>query len=428
MTEINVDFSKKLGRIKPMHAVNNGPVMARKDQTRGNNISYKEARIPYARNHDAAFWSGYGGEHTVDVLNIFPNFDADPEDPASYDFVLTDRYITETLECGTETFYRLGAKIEHTPIKYHIFPPKDYKKYAVICEHIIRHMNYGWANGHHFGITYWEIWNEPENNDPVNPLCWAGTDEQFFDFYEVMAKHLKSCFPELRIGGPSSCGDIAWKERFLSEMKKRNVPMDFFSWHIYNTQTEAVTDLADSVHDVMVRTGYGDAESILNEWNYVKGWSGPIFGESIMHIIGIKGAAFEADVMIRSHHHPVDMLMYYDARPTAFNGLWNYYDYKPLKGYYPICMFSDLYALGTEVETAEVTDGVSALAATDGEKGAIMLAYYTDDDEATEEKTVSVIVSGLDLDKADICLVDKDSSNAKKTVDLSDCLTVTMKP
>jgi hypothetical protein len=94
MARINIDFGKKLGCVKPMHAVNNGPVYKFAVDQRITNIDdYRAAGIPFARNHDAAFYSTYGGEHTVDVHNIFTNFDADPYLPESYDFAMTDEYI-----------------------------------------------------------------------------------------------------------------------------------------------------------------------------------------------------------------------------------------------------------------------------------------------------------------------------------------------
>ena len=49
-------------------------------------------------------------------------------------------------------------------------PPKDYAKWARICEHIITHYTEGWADGFNYKITYWEIWNEPENIQ-----MWQGT-------------------------------------------------------------------------------------------------------------------------------------------------------------------------------------------------------------------------------------------------------------
>ena len=27
---------------------------------------------------------------------------------------------------------------------------------------VIKHYNSGWANGYHYNIKYWEIWNEPD--------------------------------------------------------------------------------------------------------------------------------------------------------------------------------------------------------------------------------------------------------------------------
>lgn len=37
-------------------------------------------------------------------------------------------------------------------------------------------------------------------NDGSNP-CWQGTKEQFWDLFEIAAKHLKKTFPDLKIGG-----------------------------------------------------------------------------------------------------------------------------------------------------------------------------------------------------------------------------------
>ena len=50
--------------------------------------------------------------------------------------------------------------------------PKDFKKWAVICEHIIRHYTEGWADGFFYDMPYWEIWNEPDlDSDSAAALC-----------------------------------------------------------------------------------------------------------------------------------------------------------------------------------------------------------------------------------------------------------------
>ena len=71
MQRISVDFSSPVGPVKPMHSVNNGPSSSR---GLGNLETYRDAGFPFARTHDAAFCPTYGGQHTVDVINIFPDF------------------------------------------------------------------------------------------------------------------------------------------------------------------------------------------------------------------------------------------------------------------------------------------------------------------------------------------------------------------
>lgn len=386
MDVLTFDLNRTYGDFKPMNAVNDGPTYNRRTdkQTRSTMKYFKEAHIPYARNHDAAWMPEYGGEHTVDVSAVFPNFDADPYDPASYDFVCTDETIEVTALAGTATFYRLGQKIEPMVKKYHTEPPKDFKKWAVICEHIIRHCNEGFADGHDYGIEYWEIWNEPDGGKAT----WGGTPEQFYDFYETAAKHLKKCFPHLKIGGPSLCWGEDWAEAFLAEMSRREVPMDFFSWHCYCDNPEYMEQKAARIRNMMDRYGYTDAESHLNEWNYIEGWGGDDYVRSILAIHGMKGAAFTMACMTQAQKSSVDMMMYYDARPrSVFNGMFDFYTQLPLKGYYPFLWFSGL--VGTkEVRSNENVPHLYSLCSVDENGRARAIVTYFTREENAADKTV----------------------------------------
>lgn len=428
MNILHFDKQNKIGPFKVMNAVNNGPCHKRHatNQWKSNLDTYKAARIPFARNHDAAFHAGYGGEHSVDITAIFPNFDADPYDPASYDFACTDEYILITLEAGTETYYRLGQKIEHYIKKFDTIPPKDFHKWAVICEHIIRHYNEGWADGLHLNIRYWEIWNEPDldDDDSPNKRCWGGTKQQFFDFYEIAATHLKSCFPNLKIGGPALAHGMEWADDFLQEMKQRNVPIDFFSWHIYSPTVERIMKRAETIHTLMVQNGYGDAESILNEWNYIKGWEAD-FVPSIETIIGMKGAAFNMAVMTAAQHSSIDMLMYYDARPTVFNGMFDFYTLRPLKGYYPFLWYGMLYDMEAEIAcTGDLPENLYALAGVDAVgKALAVLTYYTDEeDQPATELSVDFGEQG----QYEVYLLDE--AHDAELVEETDVLTFTIRP
>ncbi|MBP5270363.1 MAG: hypothetical protein ILO42_05330 [Clostridia bacterium] len=383
MSGIKADFSKIAGIIKPMNAVNNGPKRKKQDQQSDNEDSYAALRVPYARTHDSAHCHDYGGPYTVDITGIFQDFRADENDPASYDFGNTDEYLSRIMKAGTKVFYRLGQSIEHTIVKHGTLPPADFRKWARICEHIILHYNYGWAGGFNMGIEYWEIWNEPDldPDDSPNKRCWGGTKAQFFDFYEIAAKHLKSRFPELKIGGPASCGRLDWSEDFLAEMQKRKVPIDFFSWHIYAKRPEKVPEQAARFRQMLDRHGYRDTESILNEWNYVKDWT-----DNWIYSLGVergqKGASFATAVVSLCQYEAVDMLMYYDARPGGMNGLFDETSLKPSYTYYPFFAFADMRELGKAAELSAEAP-LYAVAATDGNASAgLLLTYYLDQDDA----------------------------------------------
>ena len=125
-----VNFDEVMGSVKPMHTTNNGPIKGigfGAQATNGFEL-WKQAGIPCVRTHDSSFCSDYGGEHTVDIHAVFPNFDADVNDPDSYDFTITDHYLQQIISCGSAVFYRLSSKIEHEVKKYNTLPPKDFKK------------------------------------------------------------------------------------------------------------------------------------------------------------------------------------------------------------------------------------------------------------------------------------------------------------
>ena len=403
MVNVSVNFKEKVGAIKPMHAVNNGPVCKVGDVTQGwndsNNLkAYTEAGIPFARTHDASFCASYGLEHSVDVMAIFPRFEADVNDPASYDFVCTDDYMQMIEMAGTKVFYRLGHRIEHEVKKYGTLPPKDFQKWAEICEHIIRHYTEGWANGFHMDIQYWEIWNEPDldPDDSTNKRTWGGTKAQFFEFYHIVATHLKEKFPHLKIGGPAVAGKMDWAEDFLAQLK---APLDFFSWHVYAHTVEKVADRAARMRAALDKNGFAETESILNEWNYVTGWETHPLRYSHKKQRELKGAAFNLGVMTACQQGSVDMLMYYDARPTGWNGL---FDPAALdhcyKAYYAMYAFNELYKLRNAVKAETVGENGYALAACKGDEAAVTLCHYDDDDEAAP-KTFSVDLRGLGGEK-----------------------------
>ena len=400
---VTVDDAQAVRPIKMMNAVNNGPIKALSDQSRGNFDEFAALKIPYARIHDGGHYYHYGLDHAVDITGIFPDFDADVNDPASYDFELTDRYLKVIREAGSEPYFRLGQSIEHWYKKYGVRPPKDFKKWAQICEHIVRHYNEGWAKGFKWNIRYWEIWNEPDGNqrtpDGREGPTWTGTDDQFLELYKVTSRHLRACFGDkIKIGGPAFCWWGAWSNKFLPFCAKEKLPLDFYSWHCYATQATQVSDAARAARDLLDKNGFTKTESHLNEWNYVRGWTDDWIytleaeGGRYRH----KGAAFIASVLINCQDAPIDMLMFYDARlGCPMNNLFDVTSYRPIKGYYALYAWMRLRDLGQQVKTTVTGDRqvvACAAKAAKGRKGAVLISRYSNDDNLVAAGYVNVVL------------------------------------
>lgn len=381
--EVRVDFARETGAVLPLHGVNNAPM-----EHWGKQRAFEAAGIPFCRTHDTAGY--YGGAHYIDIPNVFPNFDADETREESYDFALTDAWLSTVVNAGTEPFYRLGVTIEggRRKIKaYHIFPPKDYAKWARICERVIRHYTEGWANGKKWKMRYWEIWNEPDNPD-----MWQGTMEQFFELYRVASTHLKTCFPHLRIGGYASCGFmeldgpinplyangsyLTWFKSFIDYVNAPGTksPLDFFSWHIYTDDPEQVAKYARYCREYLDSHGLGSTEAILNEWNFINHKK---YGREEFELLKeMPGAAFVASVFcLLQRDRTVASTMYYDALPTrSYCGLFYFPSLKTTPCYEAFRMYNALFRLGAAVQVDFPGTGVYACAAKGkGGRAAVLL-------------------------------------------------------
>ena len=423
---ISVNFDSVKGIIKPMHGVGQPP-------NTGLSCSMyhylTRAGIPYSRLHDVGGWMG--GSLYVDIPNLFRDFDADENDPESYDFAFTDKIITGLINAGCEPYFRLGVTIEnaHMVKAYRIYPPKDFEKWARICEHVIRHYREGWANGFKYDITYWEIWNEPDDcftNEMA--AMWKGTPEEYYRLYSVTAKHLKACFGDsIKVGGYAHCGvyeyaqdkdldgldhpdkyiydfTISFMHGFFKYQKETGAPIDFFSWHVYDNCHSSVKEdfvlikeHADYIRKILDHYGYTDAEHHLNEWN--------LWTEARKRDLPI-AAAKTLGFMLLMQDTSTDIMCYYDAGLgySAYRALINPDNGYPYRNYYAFMMFNTLYTLKNQVEVKSSDTHVFAQAAIDGRKGAIVLSNTNND-----TVNVKLDISGFDADLVQTLRIDEEN-------------------
>lgn len=357
--EIVIDCAREIGAFRPLHGVNKGPLEA--GGLTDLSAHFRELAVPLVRLHDC----NWPNPDVVDVHVVFPNFDADPDDPKSYDFARTDEYLAAVHKTGARVVFRLGESIEHAPVKRHVHPPRDARKWAAVCVGIIRHYNEGWADGFRYGIEYWEIWNEPDNR----PAMWTGTDEDYFRLYSAASKAIKARFPSLRVGGPGlgNTGRLEGEalepapffRRFLEHCKRDAAPLDFFSWHAYDADPRTFAARARAVRRLLDREGFTQAESHLNEWNYLpdNDWSpATLAGQGAARqrfydrVGGAEGAAFVACTLMLLQDAPVDAANYF-AGDTGGFGLFSPHG-APRESFYAVKAFQALTETGTRLKAA----------------------------------------------------------------------------
>ena len=395
--DIKIDISQKQGEIKPVNGVCNGPSPRTAKY-------FKKAHIPFSRLHDMRTHF----HDCCDIPSIFKDFDADENDPASYDFTLSDYYIEKIKACGTDIVYRLGSSMEQGDFRFNNKPPKDFAKWARICEHVIRHYNEGWANGHRYGIKYFEIWNEPDECFP-NPEMngqWTGTAEEFGELLATAAAHLKKCFPNLYIGSYPSCNILTEKrEAFFrtvfSILREKGVKIDFCSWHCYTDKPERTKKYIAKIRSLLDEYGQREAFQICTEWNYF--WQrdgiwaamgaedGEFFAEELFttassHI----GAAYSLAQMITFQQSEVKIATLHRADAlSVYCTMFNIYGV-PQKQFTAFYAFDALRECRDAVATEVLCDGVWAQGAGNEEKCAFSVSQYSG-----AWKTYRVDVAGL---------------------------------
>ncbi|RLF44542.1 MAG: hypothetical protein DRN29_08250 [Thermoplasmata archaeon] len=252
---ISVDCNRVDGIIKPFAEINCGPLPIHYVKN-GVDLTqqYKRIGINFIRTHDF-----YG---PTDISTIFPNWNASVDNPSSYNFTSSDKVIGAIINTSCHVFYRLGESAsENGSLRQ---PPANFSKWAEICKHIVMHYNDGWANGYYYNITYWEIWNEPDLKG-----FWNGTAEQYYKLYEITARTLKKYNPSLKVGGP--CTSSIFNENFtigfLKYVSENDVPLDFFSWHMYASHPSELYKASRYIRHILDEYGFNQCENILTEWN-----------------------------------------------------------------------------------------------------------------------------------------------------------------
>ncbi|MBO4594527.1 MAG: hypothetical protein J5697_02355 [Clostridia bacterium] len=397
MCIVSVNNDRIAGRIKPVHSVVGVLSTSVRTEIKWNGNSYRhvsELGMPYSR------FNGIGGNFGamlfVDVCNIFRDPDADEFDGNNYDFTFTDWLVKECVSRGVKPIYRLGVckEPDHRLKAYNIYPPKDYGKFARICERIILHYNSGWNGGYDSDIRYWEIWDGPDNaRKAEDNACWKGTKEDYFEFYRVVAGHLKNRFPSLLFGGYGASGfdlndnDCYQTEFFRDFLKyitaeKTKSPLDFFTWNSVSQDPDINAETAQYVRGSLDGAGLTECENICGSWN-----------SGIADPSEIKSASVIGANLIAWQNSAADKATYDNCNIGAPYGLFGIRANATSVasyGYYVMKAFNALYKLGFQTESISDDKDVRVLSASCAERSGLMIVNRSDGEKNVEIKTVGV--------------------------------------
>lgn len=132
-------------------------------------------------------------------------------------------FMPKQLASGNQTFGFYAANIS---------PPTSIEAWGNFIKAFVAHLveRYGLAT-----VRTWpfEVWNEPNL-----PFFWTGTQQQYFDLYKATAVAIKSIDSGIQVGGPATAR-AEWLPEFIDYCTHDNVPIDFFTTHMYAGDTQA---------------------------------------------------------------------------------------------------------------------------------------------------------------------------------------------
>jgi len=146
-------------------------------------------------------------------------YDEDASGAPVYSFAILDGIFDAYVEAGVVPFVQLGfmpkaLSIGPEPYRHDFprtkittgwaYPPRDFDRWGALIEAVATHFaqRYGRARVESWP---WELWNEPDG------LYWRGTVEEFCWLYDVTSAAVKKILPNIRIGGPHTCGPHSTK-------------------------------------------------------------------------------------------------------------------------------------------------------------------------------------------------------------------------
>jgi xylan 1,4-beta-xylosidase len=190
-------------------------------------------------------------------------FDVYPQ-KGTYHWKTLDRSVDTILATGAHPLMCIAIKPKalFPAINQDTVEPNSYAEWEELIYQMVKHYKERQSS-----INYWEVANEPDiGEDGGCPSRF--TAENYPRFYEHTAKAILRADPAAKVGGPALA---YWRSPLLRALlehcSSKKIPLNFVSWHIYNSNPSEIQDTIFSVRKLLEEFPALHCETFLNEWN-----------------------------------------------------------------------------------------------------------------------------------------------------------------
>ena len=190
-------------------------------------------------------------------------FDLLPED-GRYHFDTLDQSVDEIVRAGAVPLMciTIKPKVLFPKTDQDVVDPNDYDKWEMLISQMVSHYRDKGLSG-----FYWEVGNEGDIGE-LGGSPYRFTSENYVRYYRHTVAAVLRADPTARVGGPALS---SWRSPLLPALikfcDKEKVPLNFVSWHIYNSDPKAIQDTIEGVKSLLAQHPSLLPETILDEWN-----------------------------------------------------------------------------------------------------------------------------------------------------------------
>lgn len=195
----------------------------------------------------------------------YPSWEnCDPNDPANYNWEISDAQFQSWIDGGFEPFLRLGGESANVNEIYSFYGPQNTVQednWIVAAKNVTARYLYWQGEGPRY--KYGDIWTEFPGK------FWDRSDEEFLAFFLKAYQALRSEYPEIKWGGPGFHaqvsidvlnGDGGLALQLLTQMYEEKIPLDWLGWHLFANQPARWGAVAAAYQDLLL--GEGDYANV----------------------------------------------------------------------------------------------------------------------------------------------------------------------